>query len=777
VSLALGRAEPVAGARAQVDLNGQWERWIDEELHDVVQVPSSLRPSGYYHLKRQFLLPELSGHERAILHFDAITYFGRAFVNGAELGTMDPYVPYEFDFTRQVKRGSNTVEVAIADLTPDPHGAGKDELALGLNPGWEAYGGIIRDVYADVRPASYVDNVRFGYKLNQGYTRASCQAQVTVSSTTETSAHVEVVLLRAGSEVARAAKTASIPSGPSEIDVGFDVTAPVLWSPDGPNLYQLRVSLRSDHGDDRWSCRTGFREVVTRGPDFLLNGRRLVLKGVCRHDMWKEQGFTLTRQQMEQDMRMIKALGANFIRQVHYPHHRYMVELADELGLLVSEEPGFWNMDFNKMPRAMVELGYRIMEKTIRRDWNSPSVFAWLLSNECQLTVDVLREGKEICNKLDPIGRFVSAANSMPREKAKPIFEQAGMDFFDQHPYTFNVDDFNREAEFDGPSRPLTFTEWGGKAIGQSQMVMQNSVDRLLDLLDSHQLAGHVFWSWQDMREYSRIDWEMRDGILESGVVTEGREPREVPYMELSRLFEERRHEVEPAATQPLVVPLKWTPWSRKNTFHPVDLQPLADSAEGAKGWATLEDSMAEFWAKSRMARDQWKRTGEKFLLWEGSEVTIAGVLFRASVVNNHVRPLVVTPETPELTIPVQQECARLHVLGQVTFPDGFPVVGKNGETVGSYTLHYASGKTREIPLRNGYEVVQSNLVYEATRIDPEATEAQGALVFAKDIAREQYQIMLLSIPVEVGRLTNLRCKLNGQQPALAIFAVTAERE
>jgi hypothetical protein len=116
-------------------------------------------------------------------------------------------------------------------------------------------------------------------------------------------------------------------------------------------------------------------------------------------------------------------------------------------------------------------------------------------------------------------------------------------------------------------------------------------------------------------------------------------------------------------------------------------------------------------------------------------------------------------------------------VLGQVTFPDGFPVVGKNGETVGSYTLHYASGKTREIPLRNGYEVVQSNLVYEATRIDPEATEAQGALVFAKDIAREQYQIMLLSIPVEVGRLTNLRCKLNGQQPALAIFAVTAERE
>ena len=776
-SFASERSEPAAGTRARVDLNGQWERRIGGELYDVVQVPSSLRPSGCYHLERQFLLPELSGHERAILHFDAITYFGRAFVNGAELGTMGPYVPFEFDFTRQARKGSNTVEVAIADLTPEPSGAGKDELALGVNPGWEAYGGIIRDVYAEVRPAAFVDQVRFGYKLEQGYARATCQAQVIVSSTTETSAQVEVVLLRGGSEEARVEKAATIPSGSSAVEVAFDVTAPVLWSPEEPNLYELHVSLRSGHGVDHWSCRTGFREVVTHGPDFLLNGRRLVLRGVCRHDMWKEQGFTLTRQQMEQDMRMIKALGANFIRQVHYPHHRYMVELADELGLLVSEEPGYWNMDFNKMPRSMVELGYRIMEKAVRRDWNSPSVFAWLLANECELTLEYLREGKEICNQLDPIGRLVSAANSMPKEKAKPIFEQAGMDFFDQHPYTFDVDDFNREAEFDGPSRPLTFTEWGGKAIGQSQMVMQPSVDRLLDLTDSHQLAGHVFWSWQDLRQYSRIDWEMRDGILESGVVTEGREPREVPYLELSRLFAERRHEAEPAATQALVAPLRWTPWSRKNTFHPVDLQALADSAEGAKAWASLENRMAEFWAKSNMARDQWKRTGGKFLLWEGSEVTIAGVLFRVPVANNHVRPLVVIPEMPELTIPVQQECIRLHVLGQVTFPNGFPVVGKDGEAVGSYTLRYASGKTREVPLRNGYEVVQSNLVHEATRIDPEATEAQRALVFAKDIAREQYQVLLLSITVEGGELAGLHCRLNGQPLALAIFAVTAEVE
>src|SRR5271157_563420 len=389
--MATAPSESTAGKRSRVDLNGQWERRVDGELYDLVPVPSSLRPSGYYQLRREFLLPELSAHQRAMLHFDAITYFGRVAVNGAELGTMGPYVPYEFDFTHQVRKGSNAVEVAISDLIPDPSGAGKDELALGVNPGWEAYGGIIRDVYAEVRPATFIDNVRFGYKLSPDYTKATCQVEVMLSSETETAAQVEVVLLRAGQEVARQEKMGSVSSGSSAVELGFDLPAPVLWSPDEPNLYELRASLRSDHGMDRWSCRTGIREVVTRGPDFLLNGRRLVLKGVCRHDMWKEQGFTLTRQQMEQDMRMIKALGANFVRQVHYPHHRFVVELADELGLLVSEEPGYWNMDFSTMPHTMIELGYRIMERTIRRDWNTPSVFAWLLSNECTLTVDSLR--------------------------------------------------------------------------------------------------------------------------------------------------------------------------------------------------------------------------------------------------------------------------------------------------------------------------------------------------------------------------------------------------
>jgi len=550
-------AEGARGQRSRVDLSGAWERHVNGKFLDVISVPSSQRPLGFYRLKREFLLPVLSGTERAILHFEAITYHGRVFVNGAELGTMGPYIPYEFEFTKQAKEGRNGIEVAIADLVPEPSGAGKDEIALGVNPGWEAYGGIIRDVYVELRSAAYIENVQLGYGLSERYTKAACRARVFVTSSAPASGEVEVRLFKRESEVARGAEQVQIPAGASEVEVTLEVSAPDLWSPAEPNLYELQASLRSEHGEEAWRCRTGFREVGIRGDRFELNGERLVLNGVCRHDMWKDEGFTLAWQHMAQDMEMIKGMGANFVRLVHYPHHRHIVELADELGLLVSEEPGYWGMDFRRMPRSMIELGYRIMEGTIRRDWNSPSVFAWLLGNECGLTVGYLREGKERCRKLDALARPVSFANSMNKEEAKPLFEQAGMDFFDEHVYPPDFHEYRNTAEFFGDSRPLTFTEWGWETAGDKDIFPETHSELILELVDIGKLAGHAFWSWQDMREYSRLDWPTADGVLMSGIVNESREVRPDLYMELEALFQGRALKPRPPDTRPTVLPLR----------------------------------------------------------------------------------------------------------------------------------------------------------------------------------------------------------------------------
>jgi len=765
---------PSASSRSRVDLAGSWERHVHGKLLDVIPVPSSQRPLGFYHLRREFLLPALSARERAIVHFDAITYHGRVFVNGAELGTMGPYVPYEFDITAQAKEGKNQIEVAIADLTPDPTGAGKDEIALGVNPGWEAYGGIIRDVYVEIRPAAFIDRVRLKYQIPSGFSVAACQARVFIMSSVAAAGHLEVALWKGMSEVARTEKAVEIPAGTTEAELGFEVVAPDLWSPEEPNLYELRARLRTEQGEDFWSCRTGFRDVAIRGNQFELNGQRLVLSGVCRHDMWKDQGFTLTRAQMAQDMRMIKALGANFVRLVHYPHHRHIVELADELGLLVTEEPGDWNMDFRTMPRTMIELGYQIMEGTIRRDGNSPSVFAWLLGNECTLTVEYLKEGKERCRKLDPIARPVSFANSMGPKEAKPIFEQAGMDFFDAHVYPADPREYASTAQYYGDSRPLTFTEWGWESVGDKDIFPETHSELILNLVKEGKLAGHSFWSWQDMRQYSRIDWPTANGILMSGVVNEAREVRPDWSMELSALFQGRAGEATPSEVRPTLLPLKWAPAQPGSNFSIVDLQALVESAEGTKAWAALEARLAEYWPKAAMAEDQWKRTGRRFTLWQESDLLIAGVPFRVPVVEGYVRPLVLTPDRP-VTVPINHECERLHILGQMTFGSGYPVLGKRGETVATYHLRYSGGDERQIPVRNGIEVAQANLICAATRIEPIATQAQPALKYVKDIVREQYQVLLWTVPLVRGKAETLACEMQEGAPPLAIFAITTE--
>lgn len=777
---ALGSApgQPVPASRLRISLNGEWDHLVDGKLYDTAIVPSSRRPSGFYSLHRRLELPRLARGERAFIHFEAVTYWARVSVNGQTLGNMGPYVPYEFEFTAAAKEGANQIQVEIADLVAFADGTAKSEIALGVHPGFEAYGGIIRDVWVELRPASFVENVRLAYELSDNYSVCAVRPRVMVSSIEARSARVETVLRYQQAEVGRSTEVVQLKAGSNDIELALQITEVSTWSPETPNLYDLTAHLKTDAVEDSWTCRTGFREIRAVGREFRLNGKRLVLNGICRHDMWKEQGLTLSRQQQDQDMRMIKSLGGNFVRLVHYPHDRHIVELADELGLLVSEEPGYWQMDFQTMERSRIELGYNILEAIIRRDWNSPSVMVWFLCNECNLTEEYLSEGKRRCNRLDPIARLVSAANDRDAYKVKPLFVGANLDFFDQHEYDFTLNEMDEEARYDGPSKPLTFSEWGGKQIGQDEPIMGQTVDRLIDLVDSGMLSGHAFWSWQDLRQYSRIDGEMRDGVLESGVVTEDREPRPGVWAELKRLFAGHPHpgrEETRESSRLTVLPLRRIPFGSGNTFRPVDLQAWVDSESGRQSWQALEADLEKYWAGSTW-NDQWRRSGSQFGLWPTVETKIASVSFLAPIMDGRIRAVVLTAAVPDAVIPIHQTCAQLHILGQVSFPVGYPLLGQLGETVAVYTLHYASGKIQTLPVRNGIEVVQANCIDAATRIDPIATAAQPALKYIKDSAREQYQILLWSIPTLSEQLVSMHCQLNGGQPSLAIFAITGEQ-
>ena len=819
--LAADTEAAVPGTRTRLSLNGDWARHIGGTFHDTVTVPSSLRLTGNYILQRKFALPRLSRGERAFVHFEAIAFWGRLIVNGQEVGTTaGPYIPAEFEFTPAANSQENEIAVQIVDLTPLPDGSGTAEVILGNNPGWEAAGGIIRDAWVEIRPAAFIENVRFSYVLNTDYSVCTCKPHLFVASAENVSATLEILLSHGHALAARTATQMDLRAGSNDVELNLSFNHPVLWSPDSPNLYKVTVNLRTITTDDAWSCKTGFRDIHAQGRDFLLNGERLILKGVCRHDMWLDQGFTLNHHQQQQDMQMIKAMGCNFVRLVHYPHDRRIVELADQLGLLVSEEPGFWQVDFATSLRPPVELGFRILEGTIKRDWNSPSVMIWFVSNECTLTESFLKESKDRCNRLDSIKRLVGPANDHSSEEVKPLLVAADMDFFDQHPYTHDPEDFAKEVEIYGASKPLIFSEWGGKSVGQTEATMRASVDRLIDLMKTGRLAGTIFWSWQDIRQYSRIDDEMHSGVLESGVVTEARVPR-VPVMrELVRLFTLRLrvkewredpladllrspsphtvHTLLDAATAKQlesysnrlrVLPLPTSPFGAGSNFQIIALQHFVESPSGKQSWQALEAQVQESWRESRLASDQWERTDRKFELWKSPEVQIGGVTFRTPVVENEVRPIVLTPENPEIAIPIRHACRKLHILGQVTFGRGYPVNGTPdlsgkvpsgsplyfADAIAEYTLHFAGDEKRVLPVRNGIEVAHANRIFEASRILPIALSVPPALEYLKDIAREQYQILLWSISVETKYLESIRCTLTCGKGNVAVFAITTE--
>ena len=126
------------------------------------------------------------------------------------------------------------------------------------------------------------------------------------------------------------------------------------------------------------------------------------------------------------------------------------------------------------------------------------------------------------------------------------------------------------------------------------------------------------------------------------------------------------------------------------------------------------------------------------------------------------------------MEIPVKTVASQLHFLGHVTLPHGFPTTGQAGKVVAGYSIRYQGGKTKEVLLRDGIEVAQANLIYGSTRINPLVTSAQRALEFAKDVARENYQVLLFSVPTDASRIESVTCRLLGENPFL-IFAITAE--
>ena len=243
------------------------------------------------------------------------------------------------------------------------------------------YGGLYRNVNLVYVPAVSLERVLIDTDVSAGKAAVSVRARLRNPGRRKDSLRIETrVTDPSGREVYAATRPFTAWDGAREIAV-FAVPDAALWSPKAPNLYRCSVRLESASGEHSTDERFGLRwfEFPPHGA-FSLNGERLFLRGTQRHEDHAGVAAAMTEELTRREFRMIKDLGANFVRLAHYQQSRCVLDLCDELGLLVWEEipwcrGGVGGAGYREQAR-------RMLRNMIDQHRNHPAVVFWGLANE-----------------------------------------------------------------------------------------------------------------------------------------------------------------------------------------------------------------------------------------------------------------------------------------------------------------------------------------------------------------------------------------------------------
>ena len=707
-------------------LNGWWDYRIADGVYVKKQIPYSDPPVGFAECRRQFTRQKQDG--RAFLNLDGITYSGEVTLNGVSLGVMQPYSHYVYEITDLIQE-ENDLSVVISDT----------QVVFGPAEGWENYSGIIRDVYVEYTEDAIIKDVIWKARIN-----GNCQILVEADE-----GEIQAELLDPFGRIAY--------EGPSG-DV--TVAQPYLWSPEHPYLYTLCVKLiKEGIVVDENQQRVGIKELTADGRRFRLNGEPIFLVGVNRHDTWGDQGHILTEEQMWQDMRMIKDAGANYVRLVHYPHHKKILDIADELGLLVSEEPGLWWSDM-KNPE-IVEGSLEVLRRTVLRDRNHVSVGFWLSFNECIFTPEFLRASAETCRACDDT-RMVSGANCMDIPMTKKYFAECGFDFYTMHPYAPTTDRMIESAA-ELNDKPLLLTEWGGYYVYENphlfKMFVEEQIKMWQNPKDKPIITGAAIWVWAEMFEFNRAYPACIDGVLEEGMVDRFRNPKST-----LKVFKEMYAKVNEKPKQHKKLQVLELPIG-EGFYRPLDLAGVGEGQEAA--WNRMMEHALTPIPRYVMKERRQRVINDGPMLPQ--EVKNVGEM-PADLL---IRPVVLNPEGT-LRVLLHTDAKALHIFGNVSMPKGFPIEGAYGEIVAVYEIEYKDGHKEEFVMHNGQEITTACAWFGPSRINPRASKAPRALQFIHDMDREHYVVNRYRLPLS-GPAISLTIRVVTDGYDLLTYGITEE--
>ncbi|MCX6898530.1 MAG: DUF4981 domain-containing protein [Verrucomicrobia bacterium] len=336
--------------------------------------------------RRAFETPKDWASRRVFITFDGVNSFFYLWINGERVGMgKDSRTPVEFDITKFVKPGKNLLAVENFRWCDGSYLEDQDFWRMS---------GIFRDVYLWSAPSVRVRDFEVKTELDAQYRDGELKVAVQLrnAGAQAVAATVEATLLdAAGKAVAAPVAKIEVAAGKeTKVELSAKLANPLKWSAETPNLYKLLLTLKDAAGKPLevipWNV--GFRKVEIRDGNLLVNGKRVLFKGVNRHEFDPDRGQAITTESMVRDIFVMKQHNINAVRTAHYPNQPAWYDLCDRYGLYLIDEANIEShgMGYGKESLAKdSEWLDAHLDRTIRmveRDKNHPSVIVWSLGNE-----------------------------------------------------------------------------------------------------------------------------------------------------------------------------------------------------------------------------------------------------------------------------------------------------------------------------------------------------------------------------------------------------------
>lgn len=494
--------------------------YFDESLYQMV--------SGY---RRHLLIPKNWQGKRILLTFEGAAHDSTVFCNGKKVGEHHcGYTAFTVDLTDNVLYGQDNLLCVRLDsrenLNVPPFGYVIDYMT---------YGGIYRDVRLEVKEKVSLSDIFVHTAID--FRSSPVTAQITSEITlTESDKNVTIRQYYMPKSTAAAQESwrllceqtvSADVSCDKEFSLTATITSPLLWDTEEANLYILKTQLYQDNTLlDETETTFGIREAVFKKDGFYLNGRKLRIRGLNRHQSFPYVGYAMPKSMQRLDADLLKKeLGLNAVRTSHYPQSHYFLERCDELGLLVfTEFPGWQHIGDDSWKAQAVANA----EDMIRQYRNHPSIILWgIRINESPDDDAFYEKTNAVAHKLDP-SRPTGGVRAM---KKSHLLEDV---------YTYN--DFLHDGEMPGcdpkkkvtsdMEKPYLISEYNGhmyptKAFDNEERRSEHAI-RHANVLDAvagqPDIAGSFGWCMFDYNTHK--DFGSGDRICYHGVMDMFRNPK-----------------------------------------------------------------------------------------------------------------------------------------------------------------------------------------------------------------------------------------------------------